>query len=125
MGFRYRTQVGGGPALSYFQMEPATLEDLYHNYLDYRPDLRSRLDAYLPSDMHRIDALKNDDRYACAAARLQYARMPEALPNVADDMALAAYAKRYWNTNAGKATPGQYLDDFAAYGPQPYPANWA
>ncbi|WP_262689771.1 hypothetical protein [Kordiimonas aestuarii] len=124
MGFRYRAQVGG-PALSYFQIEPATLEDLYQNYLAYRPGRQAMLDIYLPAGMGRIDALEHDDRYACAAARLLYARVPDALPVVSDDMALAAYAKRYWNTDFGKATPEKYLDDFISYGPKPCPTGWA
>ncbi|WP_417451267.1 hypothetical protein [Kordiimonas sp.] len=123
MGFRYRVQVGG-PALSYFQIEPATLEDLYVNYLSFRRGRQAMLDAYLPDGMSRTQALEQDDHYACAAARLLYARMPEALPDVADDMALAAYAKRNWNTSYGNATPEKYLDDFINYGPKPCPATW-
>ncbi len=123
MGFCYRTQVNG-PALSYFQVEPNTLDDLYKNYLAYRPRRQAQLDAYLPVGMSHLEALEADDAYACAAARMIYARVAEALPNVRDDMALAEYAKRYWNTAFGKATPEKYLADFHTYGPSPAPSSW-
>lgn len=123
LGFRYREQVNG-PALSYFQIEPATLQDLYDNYLEYRPGRQLLLDQYLPEGMSPREALANDDRYACAAARMIYARVPQALPDVADNDALASYCKQYWNTDLGAATPEKYLEDYARYGPKPEPANW-
>lgn len=36
-------QQGGGPALGYFQMEPATREDILTNYLMYYPRLTKQL----------------------------------------------------------------------------------
>src|SRR6056300_1676988 len=36
----YLKQIGGGPALGLYQIEPATHHDLYANYLSYRPLLR-------------------------------------------------------------------------------------
>ena len=124
MGFRYRVQVGG-PALSYFQIEPNTLADLYFNYLNYRTDRKAVLDGYLSPGEDRMEALRDNDRYACAAARLIYMRVPDALPDVGDDVGFANYAKRYWNTDMGKATPDHYLDDFHIYGPKPAPVGWA
>jgi len=123
MGFRYRKQLGG-PALSYFQIEPATLDDLYSNYLAFRPHRQAMVDAFLPSDMTHLEALEHDDRYACAVARMIFARVAEALPDAADEPALATYAKRYWNTPAGKATAAKYLADFRIHGPVPTPAHW-
>ncbi len=123
MGFRYRAQVGG-PALSFFQIEPNTLDDLYTNYLAYRPDKQALVDAYLPEGMDRLEALENVDKYACAAARMLYWRVPEALPAVTDDEGMAEYCKKYWNTEMGAATAQKYLDDYRLYGPNPEPAGW-
>jgi len=123
MGFRYRAQVGG-PALSFFQIEPNTLDDLYENYLSCRPDKQALVDAYLPEGMDRFEALEKEDKYACAAARMIYWRVPEGLPEVADDEGLAAYAKQYWNTPEGAATVEKYLDDYRRYGPKPEPQSW-
>lgn len=123
MGFRYRQQING-PALSFFQIEPATLNDLYENYLSFRPDRQAVLDSFLPEGMERLEALEKNDDYACCAARFIYWRVPEAIPPVADDGKMAAYAKKYWNTEEGKATAKQYLDDFERYGPENPPADW-
>ena len=38
-GLTYLKQHGDGPALGVWQIEPATHEDLYTNFLDYRPEL--------------------------------------------------------------------------------------
>jgi len=35
---RFLKQLGSGPALGIYQMEPATFRDLYSNYLIYRPE---------------------------------------------------------------------------------------
>lgn len=118
-GFRYRVQQGG-PALSYFQMEPDTLNDLYVNFLSYRPDRQKLLDRYLPDDMSRVEALQDIDTYACAASRLQYSRVPDALPDASDDWAMAEYCKKFWNTDAGKATAQKYYDDWQLYKPKGY-----
>jgi len=39
----YLKQHGEGPALGLWQVEPATHEDLYANYLNFRPEMMSRL----------------------------------------------------------------------------------
>ncbi|MCF6337437.1 MAG: hypothetical protein L3J84_05735 [Gammaproteobacteria bacterium] len=41
LNFRHRRQVGGGPEVGYFQMEPAMHDDIWNNYLNFRPDLAS------------------------------------------------------------------------------------
>lgn len=42
--FSFSQQLGGGPALGYFQCEPATRKDIIDNYLKYKPRLRKRLE---------------------------------------------------------------------------------
>jgi len=118
-GFKYRRQVGG-PALSFFQMEPNTLTDLYDNYLSYRPDRLAMLDQYRPLPLSHTEALERIDAYACAAARLQYSRVKEPLPEASDDWGMAEYCKEHWNTTAGKATPQKYYDDWLRYKPEGY-----
>ncbi len=118
-GFKYRAQVGG-PALSYYQIEPNSLNDLYDNYLAYRPDREALVNSFLPDGMERLDALENDDDYATAVARMMYARVSEALPAEDDDVAMSEYCKKYWNTEAGAATAQKYLDDYNLYKPEGY-----
>ena len=42
----YLKQIGGGPALGLFQMEPATELDLVKNYIWYRPELHAKMMAF-------------------------------------------------------------------------------
>jgi hypothetical protein len=110
--FQWRRQLHGGPALSFFQIEPATLHDLYDNYLMYRPELMRKLDMFRPDNVTKEDALLYHDKYACAAARLIYYRRPEALPPVENLEALAAYWKQHYNTPEGKGTVDKMLKDW-------------
>ncbi len=109
-GLKALRQNGGGPALSYFQIEPATLYDLYDNYLSYRPSLREKLEQFQLKTFSIIENLTLNPAYATAAARLQYYRVPEALPETLDGQ--AAYWKKYWNTKDGKGTAEQYIKHY-------------
>ena len=42
-GLTYIRQWGDGPALGLWQVEPSTQNDLYTNFLNYRPELDSQL----------------------------------------------------------------------------------
>lgn len=117
-GFVYDRQVDG-PALSYYQIEPATLNDLYENYLSFRPERQALLDQFMPEEDIRDEGLM-DAVYATAAARLIYTRVPEALPEFADDDGMGRYCKKYWNTEAGKATAEKYINDWLRYKPDDY-----
>jgi len=121
-GFRWLAQVRG-PALSWFQIEPATYYDLLDRTLPglerRAPELVMRLRGLVP---RRYDAfppaeyLARDQGYATAICRLLYYRVPRALPAANDLAALAAYWKRYYNTAAGRGTPEQWLHAAAACG---------
>ena len=94
-----------GPALSLFQMEPATFDDV----CDYAQRRNLYIASYLPCSPWR---LVFDQRFAAAMARIFFLRFPEPLPDADDMHALACYAKGYWNTYLGKATPDQYLNAY-------------
>ena len=100
-GFCYVHQLGG-PALGLFQMEPLTFQDVseYCARKDY-------LDGELPSIPSRLIF---DAHFAAAMARVFFLRIPEPLPDPDHITALANYAKRYWNTWQGKATPDDYAN---------------
>ncbi len=112
-GLKKVRQFGGGPALSYFQMEPATLYDLHDNFLAFRPKLKRALDQFQIPCLSLPENLTMNLAYAAAAARLQYYRAPEALPKSLE--AQADYWKKYWNTAAGKGSPDQYLSHYKHY----------
>lgn len=107
---KYERQIGGGPARGYFQHEPASLDDLYLSWLAYRRHWRESLEQLRDPGLSRAENLIARPVYAAAACRLHYYRRPEALPAVTDHHGLAAYYKRFWNTDAGRARPEDFLD---------------
>lgn len=115
----YIAQVGG-PALGIYQMEPATEDDIHDGYLKYRRDLEQVVDNTMISALIRdIDGadLVYSLPYATAMARVHYFRVPEALPegslqNEETIRKMAAYAKKYYNTELGKATEEDYYEAY-------------
>ena len=100
-GFRYNLQLHG-PAISMFQMEPATYAGLCR-YIQERSDSMGLLDSHFPPERMVFDF-----SYAAAMARVFFLRKPEPLPKADDIDALAEYAKFHWNTFLGEATPALY-----------------
>ncbi len=109
-GLKWLHQLGGGPALGLYQMEPATHDDHWQNFLAYRPGLRERVESVLaPGD--KLDQLMTNLAYATAMARVHYLRDPEPLPAADDIEAMAHYWKRVYNTEAGAGTVGKFVMD--------------
>lgn len=107
----FRRQIGGGPALGLFQMEPATHDDIWDNFLAFRPALTARLRTLSPA--RSAAALETDDVYATALARFHYLRVAARLPSANDIEAQAHYWKTYYNTEKGAGDPAEYLDKWS------------
>lgn len=112
---KYRQQLGGGPALSYFQIEPATHDDIWDNYLSYRGELALKVKSLMTTE-DKLKELKENDAYACAIARIHYLRAPAALPEANDANAQAQYWKTYYNTPLGKGTVQEFIHNWQTYG---------
>ena len=96
-----------GPAIGPFQMEPATHDDLWNNFLKYRPILAKPLgDA-------SAGRMAWDWYYAIRIARLNYYRFPTPIP--ADFEGQIRYYKKYWNTELGAATLGQVRSNYERF----------
>lgn len=112
-GLRHLRQLAGGPALGLWQMEPATHDDIWRNFLHHRDRLEQKL-AHLCDISHIgpgqpvAEKMMWNLRYACAMARIHYLRVPGAIPE--DVAGQAAYWKRHYNTPAGKGSVEHYLD---------------
>lgn len=121
-GFRARRQYGFSAgttrgAFSLFQMEfPSIRESLA--MIKARPVLHGQATAFLTAidspvefdDPFRVlQAIQKPtgDALAAVLARLHYYRVPAPVPET--PMEQAQYAKKYWNTYLGKATPEDYL----------------
>ncbi|HVI52904.1 MAG TPA: hypothetical protein VM661_16975 [Candidatus Sulfotelmatobacter sp.] len=109
LGGVYLHQLGLGPAIGIFQMEPRTHDDLWSSFLPHHVDLSVKTSSLLVSGMGRLNQMAGNMLYAAAMARLLYYRCPETLPAAGDIPAQAAFYKRWYNTAGGAATIEGYL----------------
>lgn len=104
--FQYIKQIGGGPAVSFLQIEPFTYRDLRKRVMGDYSKIAERITTAL-----YLDYLPEDSSYlignigaAVAFARLKYFFDPEPLPDAKDYENLAKYYKRVYNTSIGATT---------------------
>ena len=102
----------GGPALGIIQMEPRTYDDIWNNYLKYKPDLEDRI-LRLAVTANEADELRWNMKLAIAMCRVHYLRIPYAIPFSLKEQAY--YYKRWYNTTQGKATPEQYIENYKRF----------
>lgn len=110
----YLVQLGSGPAVGIFQMEPATYNDIWVNYLEYKPDLAARIRTAVATNQGTPPAERMiwDLRYAAILCRVHYLRKPGALPSAADIPGLAAYWKKHYNTPLGAGTEAEFIKNY-------------
>lgn len=106
-----------GPALGVYQMEPATHDDIWHNYLRYKSDLAAKIIALAGERSIHGEAFNPFEMvgnlyYATAMARVHYLRVKEPLPDGNDIEAMAGYWKQYYNTPRGKGTVEQFVKHY-------------
>lgn len=101
-----------GPAKGIYQMEPATHDDLWENYLKFNPDICRNVLLIGKCD---TDNLVTNLVYATAMARIQYLRAPEGLPAANDISGLARYWKKYYNTPEGAGTEEEFIHNYNIY----------
>ncbi|MFN7507018.1 MAG: hypothetical protein ACK5Q1_15815, partial [Limnobacter sp.] len=93
----WRKQLGNGPARGLYQMEMATHDDIWNNYLSYRKSLADKVLQFKTNHKANAeDELINNDLYATAMARVHYARVKEAIPDAGDTEGMANYWKKYY-----------------------------
>lgn len=112
---RYLRQLGDGPARGIYQMEPATHDDIWDNYLRYRPGLHEAVSAFDVVGQDRHDQLVWNLAYATAMCRVHYRRVPEPLPGADDIPGLAGYWKQHYNTPLGRGTVDEFVEKFERY----------
>lgn len=106
-----------GPAKGIFQMEPATHDDIWENFLKYKPDLAVKLEHL--AGTHPVqpsaDVMVWNLKYAAAMARIHYYRVSQALPEPDDIQAMADYWKQYYNTPKGRGTSAEAVHNYQRY----------
>jgi hypothetical protein len=112
--FIYTRQLGNGPALGYFQMEPATHDDCWKNYISFRAGLKAAVLACAPTaGPGTAELMVTNSIYAAAMARVRYMRAPGVIPM--DLVGIAHYWKDIYNTPLGAGTTAQFLADWNKY----------
>ena len=91
-------QTGSGPALGPYQMEPATHDDIWENYLAFREHRIEGVRAHMIVQHPSASEMKGNFYYATAMARIHYWRVKAPLPPAGDTEAQAWYWKRWFNT---------------------------
>ncbi len=109
----YLVQIGGGPALGVFQMEPATHDDIQGNYLAYRQDLTDKVAA--SCGVYKSREMVWNLKYAAVMCRIHYYRVPAALPEAGNVSRQAEYWKKHYNTVAGAGTEQEYMANWHKY----------
>ena len=112
----YIRQLGGGPALGIFQMEPATHDDIWANFLEFKEPL-GELILEVSGHYSGPDekAMEWNIMYAALMARMQYRRRPEPLPAADDIRGLAAYWKQWYNTPLGAGTEEEAMLNYKRF----------
>ena len=109
-GYRHLKQMGGGPAIGFWQVEPATLIDIMDNYVKYRPKLEKRLKSLGFSQSDMETRVMSNIALQAVFCRLKYKRDKYALPKSSDLEAQARYWKRVYNTHLGKGTITHFME---------------
>jgi hypothetical protein len=111
--YRYLRQLGGGPAVGCWQIEPNTARDLW-GWMASTDKAHLVAPLLVPGE-DKIDQLSWNLLYAAALCRMYYRRIPEPLPDAGDVRGQARYWKRFYNTSLGKGTELAYRKAWARY----------
>ena len=109
-GYRAIEQHGGGPAVGYFQVEPATINDTITNYVTYRQEIQTKLWSLGFEGKDSALRVMGSIPLQVAFCRLKYRRDKYALPSCGDLEAQGEYWKRVYNTYKGKGTVKHFMD---------------
>ena len=112
---KYKRQLGNGPALGWWQVEPATMRDLFTNYVALRPGLKAKLANSFSIEGPDLDRLENDPVYGIVLARLVYRRRPTPIPGPTDIIGLGRVWKHDYNTIAGQGTIAEFVNNYRKY----------
>jgi len=111
--YKYVHQIGGGPALGLWQMEPATYESIFNDYLAYRSDLKKQvLSACCYKSIPPAEEIMYNMKFAVIMSRIKYYWVPYALPEFNDIEGQAHYWSKYYNGNPVTGDPNKYINAY-------------
>ena len=100
----------GNPAIGFWQIEPATMNDMITNYIQYRSHYKKNLIS-LGMNFENDTTLSVMSNMAVQAAlcRLHYRRDKDPIPSWDDLEGQASYWKRVYNTVEGRGTVEHFM----------------
>ena len=106
---RWLVQLGGGPALGIYQMEPATEIDCWNSYIQHRPELARKINYWRGRYGNGFgpDELVWNLHYATAMCRVKYLQAPEKIADTLEGQ--AQLWKLRYNTPLGAGTVDEYI----------------
>lgn len=111
-GLIHLRQLGNGPALGYFQMEPDTHEDIWLSFLRFRKELQAKVCTLVQFGALGQEGLVLNPHYAAGMARVHYLRDKEPLPEAGDVAGMAGTWKRVYNTEKGVGRPAEFVRNY-------------
>ena len=108
-GYRALEGYGANPAIGYWQVEPATMYDTIDNYINYRPELKTKIYGIGYDDKDAEMRLMSNMALQVAFCRLKYRRDKYPLPKVEDVEGQAKYWKRVYNSEMGRGTVKHFI----------------
>ncbi len=112
---QYMVQIQG-PALGFWQMEPATYNDL-QNYLIKFPETKIRIFNICQISIEHRELMVYNIRYACCMAIVKYLEAGVLTRKYVLDtpLNLAIVYKTLYNSSLGKATEQEFVDDYKTF----------
>jgi hypothetical protein len=120
-GFKYLMQLGGGPAVGFYQMEMNTAEDIVYRYTqnkkhEFRVKIMKAVPMGMPLWLMTPEELKWELTVNLALqvllTRLKYYMVPDPIPPSRDLRGHAEYWKQHYNTPLGAGTVEQYINNW-------------
>ena len=100
----------GNPAIGFWQVEPATLNDMVTNYIKYRPHYEKNLISLgMNFNKDMIMSVMSNMAVQAGLCRLHYRRDKDPLPSWDDIEGQAKYWKRVYNTVEGRGTVEHFI----------------
>ncbi|WP_215745184.1 hypothetical protein [Gluconobacter sp. P1C6_b] len=115
-GYVWLEQLHGGPARGFWQMEPASHDDIWKNSLPApcRSKIASGLNRLLYGQPHSADLMIALPLYGAGMCAVKVLLAPEPIPAADDAAGQARYHKRWYNSPLGAASVMANISDFQA-----------
>ena len=100
----------GNPAIGFWQIEPATMNDMITNYIHYRSHYKKNLISLgMNFEKDTIMSVMSNLAVQAALCRLHYRRDKDPLPSWDNLEGQASYWKRVYNTVEGRGTVKHFM----------------